>query len=243
MNRILKTLAVALSAIFAAGCANQDIKPTEVICPILGGVAGAAIVAGALDADDNAGAMAGGAVVGAGLAYFLCREDEVAPPAPAPKPAPPPPKPAPPKDSDGDGVIDAKDECPGTPRGVKVNAVGCPEVGEKILSLEGVNFDFDKATIRPESKPILDNAVRVLNENPSVHVRVEGNTDSRGSEDYNLNLSQRRAEAVVAYLISMGIDGSRLTPVGLGESNPVAPNDTPENMYRNRRVDLVVTAN
>jgi len=236
-------LAVALSAIFAAGCANQDIKPVEVICPILGGVAGGAIAAGAFDGGDDAGAIAGGAVVGAGLAYFLCREEEVEPPKPAPRPAPPPPKPEPPKDSDGDGVIDPKDECPGTPRGVKVNEVGCPEVGEKILTLEGVNFDFDKATLRPESKPILDNAVRVLKDNASVDVRVEGNTDSRGSEDYNLKLSQRRAEAVVDYLTSMGIDGSRLTPVGLGESNPVAPNDTPENMFHNRRVDLVVTDN
>jgi outer membrane protein OmpA-like peptidoglycan-associated protein len=244
MNKIIRTSIVTLIAIFATGCANQNIKPVEVICPILGGVAGAAIAAGAFDGDGDEAAKAGGAAIGAGLAWFLGK-DRTEPPkpapvaAPAPKPAPPPP----PKDSDGDGVTDDKDECPGTPAGVKVNAVGCPEVGEKILSLEGVNFDTDKAVIKAESKPILDNAVRVLNENSKVSVRVEGHTDSRGTDDYNLKLSQRRAESVVEYLTSMGISAARLSPVGYGESAPVAPNDTAENMYRNRRVDLVVTKN
>ncbi len=243
MNKMFRTLAVALTAVFAVGCANQDIKPVEVICPVLGGVAGAAIAAGAFDGDDSEGAMAGGAALGAGLAWFLCK-DRTEPPAPmAPKPRPPAPKPQPPKDSDGDGVYDNRDECPGTPAGVKVNEVGCPEVGEKILSLEGVNFDHDKATIKAESRPILDNAVKVLNENASVHVRVEGHTDSDGTDAYNLGLSQRRAEAVAAYLTEAGIDGGRLSPVGYGESAPVAPNDTKENKYKNRRVDLVVTGN
>ena len=242
MNKLFRTFVVALTAVFAVGCANQDIKPVEVICPVLGGVAGAAIAAGAFDGDDSEGAMAGGAALGAGLAWFLCK-DRSEPPAPAPKPKPMPPKPMPPKDSDGDGVYDDRDECPGTPAGVKVNAVGCPEVGEKILSLEGVNFDTAKAAIKPESRPILDNAVKVLNENPSVHVRVEGHTDSRGSDEYNMGLSQRRAESVVAYLTEAGIDAVRLAPVGYGESAPVAPNDTKENMYKNRRVDLVVTSN
>lgn len=243
MNKLFRTCVVAFTAIFAAGCANQDIKPVEVICPVLGAVAGAAIAAGAVDSDDSEGAMAGGAALGAGLAWFLCKDRSEPPAAPAPRPKPPAPKPQPPKDSDGDGVYDDRDECPGTPAGVKVNEVGCPEVGEKILSLEGVNFGHDKATIMPESKAILDNAVKVLNENASVHVRVEGHTDSTGSDAYNMGLSQRRAEAVVAYLTAAGIDGGRLSPVGYGESAPVAPNDTKENRYKNRRVDLVVTDN
>lgn len=242
MNKIVRSFVVLLTAIVAAGCANQDIKPVEVICPILGGVAGGAIAAGAFDGDGDEAAMAAGAVVGAGLAYFLCKDRSEPPPPPAPRPAPPP-KPEPPKDSDGDGVIDAKDECPGTPAGVKVNEVGCPEVGEKILSLEGVNFDTNKATIKVDSEAILGNAVNVLNDNPSVHVRVEGHTDSRGSDAYNQQLSQRRAESVVAWLVSHGIAAERLAPVGYGESAPIAPNDTAENMYRNRRVDLVVTDN
>mgnify|MGYP003643687106 CR=1 FL=1 len=243
MNKLFRTFVVALTAVFAAGCANQDIKPVDVICPVLGGVAGAAIAAGAFDSDDSEGAMAGGAAGGAGLAWFLCKDRSEPPAAPAPKPRPPAPKPQPPKDSDGDGVYDNRDECPGTPAGVKVNAVGCPEVGEKILSLEGVNFDHDKAMIKAESRPILDNAVKVLNENASVHVRVEGHTDSDGTDAYNMSLSQRRAEAVAAYLTAAGIDANRLSPVGYGESAPVAPNDTKENKYKNRRVDLVVTEN
>ena len=243
MNKLFRTFVVALTAVFAAGCANQDIKPVEVICPVLGGVAGAAIAAGAFDSDDSEGAMAGGAALGAGLAWFLCKDRSEPPAAPAPKPRPPAPKPQPPKDSDGDGVYDNRDECPGTPAGVKVNAVGCPEVGEKILSLEGVNFDHDKAMIKAESRPILDNAVKVLNENASVHVRVEGHTDSDGTDAYNMGLSQRRAEAVVAYLTAAGIDAGRLSAVGYGESSPVAPNDSKENKYKNRRVDLVVTDN
>jgi len=243
MNKLFRTFVVALTAVFAAGCANQDIKPVEVICPVLGGVAGAAIAAGAFDSDDSEGAMAGGAAIGAGLAWFLCKDRTEPPAAPAPKPKPPAPKPQPPKDSDGDGVYDDRDECPGTPAGVKVNAVGCPEVGEKILSLKGVNFDHDKATIKADSRPILDNAVKVLNENASVHVRVEGHTDSDGTDAYNMGLSQRRAEAVVAYLTAAGIDAGRLSAVGYGESSPVAPNDSKENKYKNRRVDLVVTDN
>ncbi|MFT4561394.1 MAG: OOP family OmpA-OmpF porin [Gammaproteobacteria bacterium] len=243
MNKISRTLVVLITAIFAAGCANQNIKPVEIICPILGAVAGAGIAAGAFDSNDEEVGIVAGAAVGAGLAWFLCK-DRSEPPAPAaPRRAPPPPPPAPPKDSDGDGVIDANDECPGTPAGVKVNAVGCPEVGERILSLEGVNFDTNKATIKPDSEAILTNAVNVLTENASVHVRVEGHTDSRGSDAYNQRLSQSRAESVAAYLVAHGIDAGRLSAAGYGESAPVAPNDTTENMYRNRRVDLVVTDN
>ena len=126
---------------------------------------------------------------------------------------------------------------------MKVNERGCPEVGEKLITLEGVNFNTDSAKLRSESESILDAAVKVLNENSVVHVRVEGHTDSRGSDEYNRKLSERRAQSVVAYLVSQGIDANRLSAIGYGESAPVAPNDTPENMYKNRRVELVVTAN
>ena len=242
MNKIARTLVALLTAIFVAGCANTDIKPVEIICPIIGGVAGAAIAAGAFDADSSEGAMAAGAALGAGFAWFICKEDEPEP-APAPKPRPAPkPKPQPPKDSDGDGVIDPTDECPGTPLGVKVDPVGCPEVGEKILSLQGINFDTAKAAIKPEYEAILNEAAEVLSTNVGVHhVRIEGHTDSRGSDAFNQRLSQRRAESVEAYLVGKGIDDDRLSAIGYGESAPVAPNDTPENMYKNRRVDMVVT--
>jgi len=246
MSKLYRLAAVLLLGALASGCANQNIKPGEVICPLLGSVAGAGLVAGGLDSDE-AGAVAAGAVVGAGLGYFLCM-DRTEPPKPRPKPAPrpapkPKPAPTPPADTDGDGVIDPNDDCPGTPQGVKVNERGCPEVGEKLITLEGVNFNTDSAKLRSESESILDAAVKVLNENSVVHVRVEGHTDSRGSDEYNRKLSERRAQSVVAYLVSQGIDANRLSAIGYGESAPVAPNDTPENMYKNRRVELVVTAN
>ncbi len=159
-------------------------------------------------------------------------------PRPRPKP-----KPKPPADGDRDGVTDAGDECPGTPAGVKVNDDGCPKNGEKLLSLEGINFDTDESSIKSDSEGILNNAISVLSDNASVHVRVEGHTDSRGSDAYNQQLSQKRAEAVTAYLIDGGVSADRLSAVGYGESAPVAPNDTAENMHRNRRVDLIVVDN
>ncbi len=244
MTKLNRIFIVLLTAIFVGGCANSNIKPVQILCPLVGTVAGTAIAAGATSGSDNdEAAMAIGAVVGAAVGYFACKETPP-PPKAAPRPRPKPkPKPQPPKDSDGDGVIDAKDECPGTPAGVKVNDVGCPEVGETILSLEGVNFDTNKAAIKSDSEAILNNAVTVLSDNASVHVRVEGHTDSRGSDAYNQKLSQKRAEAVAAYLTAGGIAAERLSAVGYGESAPVAPNDTAENMYKNRRVDLVVTDN
>jgi OOP family OmpA-OmpF porin len=246
MSKLSRLVTLLVLGALATGCAEQNVKPTTVLCPLLGSVLGAGVVAGGLGGDD-AGPMAAGAVIGAGLGYFLC-QDRTEPPAPQPAPKPaakpaPPPPPPPPKDTDGDGVIDPNDECPGTPAGVKVNAKGCPEVGETLMRLEGVNFDTNKATIKADSATILDGAVKALNDNPSVHVRVEGHTDSRGSDAYNQKLSQQRAEAVVAYLVGKGIAADRLAAIGYGESAPVAPNDTAENMYKNRRVDLVVTKN
>jgi OOP family OmpA-OmpF porin len=231
----------------AAGCANQEVKPGVVLCPLLGATLGAGVAAGGFGGD-SAGPMAAGAVLGAAAGYFLCREKPVEAPAPAPTPAAAPaPAPKPvavaPKDSDGDGVIDPNDKCPGTPPGVKVNAEGCPEVGTTLMSLQGVNFDTNSAKLKSESTTILDQAVAVLNEQAAVSVRVEGHTDSRGSDAYNQVLSEKRAKSVMSYLVSKGIAASRLTSAGFGESKPVAPNDTPANMAKNRRVDLVVTNN
>ena len=146
-----------------------------------------------------------------------------------------------PKDSDGDGVIDRDDQCPDTPAGTPVDSVGCPESGDVMLSLTGINFATDSASVKG-SEAILDEAVKALNANAyiSVKVMVEGHTDSRYSESYNQALSERRAQSVVDYLVSQGIAADRLTAIGYGESKPVAPNDTAANMYKNRRVDFVV---
>jgi OOP family OmpA-OmpF porin len=146
-----------------------------------------------------------------------------------------------PLDSDGDAVPDYRDLCPGTPKGVLVDQDGCPLPGENILSLTGVNFAFDKATLTADAQAILDEAVVLLKETDDiVEVRVEGHTDSIGSEAYNQDLSQRRAEAVVEYLSAQGVDGNNLIPVGMGENFPVAGNDTEAGRAANRRVDFVI---
>jgi OOP family OmpA-OmpF porin len=106
------------------------------------------------------------------------------------------------------------------------------------IVLRGVNFAFDSAEIDPASSVVLDAAADQLRECPSVNVRVEGHTDSVGSDAYNQGLSERRAEGVQSHLISRGVAASRLTAVGFGESQPVASNDTDEGRALNRRVEL-----
>jgi outer membrane protein OmpA-like peptidoglycan-associated protein len=145
-------------------------------------------------------------------------------------------------DSDRDGVPDYKDKCPNTPRGAKVDRNGCSLVGEKLLILQGVNFEFDSAKITQNSEAILDKAVNVLKDNPKVKVRIEGHTDSTGSEEYNLALSQWRANAVRDYLVSKGIASGRLSTAGKGEGSPITSNQTREGRSQNRRVEFVVTA-
>jgi OmpA-OmpF porin, OOP family len=111
---------------------------------------------------------------------------------------------------------------------------------KKSIVLRGINFDFDKAVIKPEAEPVLDAAVDVLKENPDVKVRVGGHTDSVGTDAYNQGLSERRAKSVRDYLVAHGIDASRLTAVGFGESQPVADNKTKDGRAQNRRVTLDV---
>ena len=115
-----------------------------------------------------------------------------------------------------------------------------PAAKKKIV-LRGVNFDFDKATLQPQGKPILDEAARILKENPSINVQVQGYTDAIGSVEYNLKLSDRRAATVKNYLVAQGVSASRLTTKGFGKSNPVATNDTADGRAQNRRVELVPT--
>jgi len=107
------------------------------------------------------------------------------------------------------------------------------------LVLEGVNFDFDKATLRQEDMASIDRDVTALDKWGNVNIEVAGHTDSRGSDKYNMNLSQQRAEAVRDYLVSKGIAADRLSAKGYGESQPVADNATDEGRFKNRRVELV----
>lgn len=141
-------------------------------------------------------------------------------------------------DSDGDGVVNSKDECPGTRAGAVVDEVGC-EV-EVVIELQGVHFDFDKASLKDESYAILDAAVSTLSEHGKIAVEVAGHTDSVGSESYNQDLSERRAAVVKEYLVSKGISADRLTSKGYGESSPVADNSTDEGRAQNRRTELII---
>ncbi|MFN8625814.1 MAG: OmpA family protein [Candidatus Binatia bacterium] len=114
-----------------------------------------------------------------------------------------------------------------------------PPAKKKIV-LRSVHFDFDKATLKAEAKPILDEAIQVLKQEGSVDIVVEGHTDSVGTDQYNLSLSRRRAETVRTYLVDHGIAKSRITAEGLGEAKPVASNDTADGRAQNRRVELRV---
>lgn len=115
-----------------------------------------------------------------------------------------------------------------------------PQPVKNRIVLRGVNFDFDQATIRPDAADTLAEAARILREDSGVRVSVDGYTDSRGTDQYNERLSERRAQAVQDYLVRLGVGGSRLVPQGLGESRPVATNETEEGRAQNRRVELNV---
>jgi len=110
------------------------------------------------------------------------------------------------------------------------------------VALYGILFDYDKDTLQQASSKQLQEVLTLLLDNPDLSLEIQGHTDSDGSEAYNLELSQRRAESVLGYLVLFGIDSSRLQAKGYGESMPVAPNDTAENKAKNRRVELVRTS-
>ena len=136
-----------------------------------------------------------------------------------------------PLDSDGDGVFDYMDQCPNTPRGARVDSRGC-------WVLAGVKFDTAKWDIKTQYYPILNEVVALLQKNKDIQVVVEGHTDNRGSAKFNQNLSEKRAQSVMNFLISSGISGSRLSSRGYGFSRPAASNDTAEGRQLNRRVQL-----
>jgi outer membrane protein OmpA-like peptidoglycan-associated protein len=113
------------------------------------------------------------------------------------------------------------------------------EIGQ-VVRLNNVFFDFDKWDLRPESFIELDRVVTLLKENPSIEIELSAHTDSRGSDDYNFKLSDNRAKSCVEYIISRGIQPSRIKAQGYGETKPVVPNDTDENRQLNRRVEFTI---
>jgi OOP family OmpA-OmpF porin len=172
------------------------------------------------------------------------------PPPPAPPPPPPPVSqaappvaatPATPPDSDHDGVPDNIDQCPDTPAGVQVDAVGCPLKGS--ITLEGVNFEHNSADLTLASHAALDAIADGLKKHPRLKIELQGHTDSTGSPPYNLKLSQRRAESVRTYLLQQGVNGEQLVAKGYGQTQPVASNKTAEGRAKNRRVVMYVLSN
>lgn len=159
-------------------------------------------------------------------------------------------------DSDGDGVTDPADQCPDTPPGTTVDGSGCPlppppacETGEAGLELggcepghtivlRGVNFDFDQAALTINARTLLDDVASALMDAPQIRVEVGGHTDARGSEAYNQELSEHRAQSVVDYLVSAGIAPERMQATGYGETAPIADNETDDGRELNRRVEL-----
>jgi OmpA-OmpF porin, OOP family len=149
------------------------------------------------------------------------------------------------RDNDKDGIPDKDDKCPNEP-GAPPD--GCPKkythvvVTEKKIELkQTVFFDTNKATIKPVSFALLDDVALALKDNPKIKVEVQGHTDSQGDDNFNLKLSQRRAESVRAYLGGKGVAGNRMVPKGYGENVPIADNRTADGRGQNRRVEFVIT--
>lgn len=163
-----------------------------------------------------------------------------------------------PLDRDGDGIADYLDDCPDTPPGLAVLPDGCalegdcrrPRPGEAVdergcavaqtFILRGVKFEFDSSVLTPEAKSILDQVAETLSAYAHINVELGGHTDSIGSAAYNLGLSERRSVAVKDYLMGKRIPGERMTPVGYGQSQPIADNGTEAGREENRRVEMSV---
>jgi len=218
-KRLLATLLVVAMASF--GCTG--FQPSPLVCSLAGQAIGVAagVTIGSETEGGTGSHVAGGAIgflVGALAGYFLCKgisAEFEAPPPPPPPPkkakAPPPPPPPPPPE---------------------------PEPERERIVLRGVNFAFDSAEIKPIEAVVLDQAAEILSRNTDVRVRVEGFTDSTGPAEYNLVLSERRAESVKRYLVVQGVASHRLDTVGFGEADPIADNSTREGRAINRRVQL-----
>ena len=155
-------------------------------------------------------------------------------------------------DTDNDGVPDNIDKCPNVPGPIENN--GCPiekpapkkeysriTVTEKqIILKQMVHFETGKSVIMPDSFAILDEVADVLIQNPNIRIRVDGHTDSQGSFDLNMKLSQSRADSVKQHLANKGIDSMRIETMGYGPSNPIDTNRTPSGRAKNRRVEIYI---
>ena len=229
MSIVRTALPLVLLTSVLTGCAGLQ-KTDWPTCAAVGGVVGAGL--GAIESTSWAGY---GALLAGGTAAAYCWVHGDA-------------------DEDGDGVPDSRDKCPGTPRGVQVDADGCPPpvpapvveeavvVKEEVIVIRDVHFQFDKATLTAADKEVLNTiATRLKQESASAQLTVTGHTDSVGSDAYNQKLSDRRAHSVVDYLVQSGVpQGSFVAVAGAGESQPVADNKTADGRAMNRRTEIKI---
>jgi OOP family OmpA-OmpF porin len=148
-------------------------------------------------------------------------------------------------DNDGDGIPDVIDKCPNEPETFNhyQDEDGCPdevpvEVKKFTGVIEGINFKTGSAEILPGSWTILDRALKVLQDFPSVNLEISGHTDNKGRAEYNRDLSQRRADSVKLYFVSRGIASNRLQTIGWGKDRPIADNSTASGRATNRRTEF-----
>ena len=146
-------------------------------------------------------------------------------------------------DRDNDGINDEEDKCPDVP-GVAANN-GCPDVPANVskslaVSAQSISFNTGTAKLATKSTAALNTVVRLMNENPTMKIKIEGHTDNAGDDAKNMKLSEDRAAAVKSYLVSKGISEDRITSEGFGETMPIADNNTTAGKTKNRRVELKV---
>lgn len=151
-------------------------------------------------------------------------------------------------DNDKDTVPDLTDQCPNEIGSSTNEPLGCPTKPALVVVTDcevkitqQIHFEYNKATIRSESFPVLDAVVDVMAKNPTIKLEVQGHTDNRGGAQYNKSLSEKRAESVMKYLVAHGVEASRLTSNGYGFDRPLVPNTTDQNRALNRRVQFIRT--
>lgn len=153
----------------------------------------------------------------------------------------------PPADTDGDGILDKDDRCvqePETRNGYE-DTDGCPDEVPKSVTqytgvIQGIFFDFNKDTISKSSSPTLDAAAKIFQEFPDLRVEITGHADGVGSHDYNVQLSERRAEAVKRYLVGKGIAAGRIETRGAGPDAPIDDNQSEAGRAKNRRIEFKI---
>jgi outer membrane protein OmpA-like peptidoglycan-associated protein len=232
-----KYLAWAALGFFMTGCTgmtkNQAALVGAATCGAMGAMGGAAAAHQGINGKHrNEAAGAGidavtGALICGGLAYLMTEDPKPKPVPPPPPPPPPPPakpKPAPP---------------PPPPPPPPAKPKPAPKV-ERTIILDDVLFDFDRSNVKPEAASILDRLVAFMNENKDKKVSLSGHTDNVGTEAYNQKLSERRVSSVQDYVVKKGVEASRVSGQGFGESKPIADNKTREGRAKNRRVEIKV---